>query len=98
MHLMYSIDPKTGKRLYTLKKAAPDGKASTSAHPGKSTLDANFHGRQAHLADTAFFFSSPPLVLFHTARFSPDDKFSAQRVACKKRFGIHPTQQPREAM
>jgi H/ACA ribonucleoprotein complex subunit 3 len=43
-------------------------------------------------------FSSPPLVLFHTARFSPDDKFSAQRVACKKRFGIHPTQQPREAM
>jgi H/ACA ribonucleoprotein complex subunit 3 len=25
----------------------------------------------------------------HPARFSPDDKFSAQRVACKKRFGIY---------
>lgn len=36
MHLMYSIDPKTGKRLYTLKKVAPDGTASTSAHPGTS--------------------------------------------------------------
>ena len=30
----------------------------------------------------------------HPARFSPDDKFSAQRVACKKRFGLLPTQQP----
>ena len=38
MHLMYSIDPKTGKRLYTLKKVAPDGKASTSAHPGTCFL------------------------------------------------------------
>ena len=65
MHLMYSIDPKTGKRLYTLKKVAPDGKASTSAHP---------------------------------ARFSPDDKFSSQRVACKKRFGLHMCQQPRAEM
>ena len=35
---MYSIDPKTGKRLYTLKKVAPDGKASTSAHPGTCFL------------------------------------------------------------
>lgn len=26
------------------------------------------------------------------ARFSPDDKFSSQRVACKKRFNILPTQ------
>lgn len=25
----------------------------------------------------------------HPARFSPDDKFSRQRVACKKRFGIY---------
>eukprot|EP01031_Cornospumella_fuschlensis_P038549 gene38549-46856_t len=30
----------------------------------------------------------------HPARFSPDDKFSRERVACKKRFGILPTQQP----
>lgn len=25
----------------------------------------------------------------HPARFSPDDKFSKHRVACKKRFGIY---------
>ena len=30
----------------------------------------------------------------HPARFSPDDKFSKQRVACKKRFGLLPTQKP----
>mmetsp|Transcript_24853 Transcript_24853/g.36868 ORF Transcript_24853/g.36868 Transcript_24853/m.36868 type:complete len:111 (+) Transcript_24853:2-334(+) len=25
----------------------------------------------------------------HPARFSPDDKFSRHRIACKKRFGIY---------
>ena len=28
------------------------------------------------------------------AGFSPDDKFSKERVICKKRFGLLPTQQP----
>ncbi|EIM23682.1 Nop10p-domain-containing protein [Wallemia mellicola CBS 633.66] len=31
----------------------------------------------------------------HPARFSPDDKYSRQRVTIKKRFGILPTQLPR---
>ena len=35
-----------------------------------------------------------PTVSAHPARFSPDDKFSSQRVTCKKRFGILLTQQP----
>ncbi|KAJ1859472.1 snoRNP complex protein, partial [Coemansia sp. RSA 486] len=30
----------------------------------------------------------------HPARFSPDDKYSRQRVTLKRRFGILPTQQP----
>ena len=30
----------------------------------------------------------------HPARFSPDDKFSRQRVACKKRFGLYLPDQP----
>ncbi|RYR18173.1 hypothetical protein Ahy_B03g062801 [Arachis hypogaea] len=30
----------------------------------------------------------------HPARFSPDDKYSRQRVLLKKRFGLLPTQQP----
>ncbi|KAI7830914.1 nucleolar RNA-binding protein [Kickxella alabastrina] len=29
----------------------------------------------------------------HPARFSPDDKYSRQRVTLKRRFGILPTQQ-----
>ena len=60
MYLMYYLDEK-GNRVYTLKKTAPDGSPTQSAHP---------------------------------ARFSPDDKFSKQRVACKKRFGLLPTQKP----
>ena len=28
----------------------------------------------------------------HPARFSPDDKFSKERIATKKRFGLLPTQ------
>ncbi|KAL1625722.1 snoRNP complex protein [Diplodia seriata] len=31
----------------------------------------------------------------HPARFSPDDKYSRQRVTLKKRFGLLPTQQPK---
>ncbi|KAJ2081226.1 snoRNP complex protein [Coemansia sp. RSA 988] len=30
----------------------------------------------------------------HPARFSPDDKYSRQRVTLKRRFGLLPTQQP----
>ncbi|XP_009608322.1 H/ACA ribonucleoprotein complex subunit 3-like protein [Nicotiana tomentosiformis] len=30
----------------------------------------------------------------HPARFSPDDKYSRQRVLLKKRFGLLPTQKP----
>jgi len=85
MHLMYYIVD--GKRVYTLKKSAPCGTATVSAHPGKKLT-------------TSIFFSTPPptpiahsLVLLE-ARFSPDDKFSRQRVTLKKRFGILPTQLP----
>jgi len=35
-----------------------------------------------------------PTKSAHPARFSPDDKFSAQRILIKKRFSILPTQTP----
>lgn len=60
MYLMYYEDEQ-GNRVYTLKKLAPDGNPTKSAHP---------------------------------ARFSPDDKFSRERVTLKKRFGLLPTQLP----
>ncbi len=34
----------------------------------------------------------------HPARFSPDDKFSKQRVTIKKRFGVLLTQTPAPAL
>lgn len=37
-------------------------------------------------------------TLTHTARFSPDDKFSRHRVTLKKRFGLLLTQQPTKPM
>ena len=59
MHLMYYLNAE-GNRVYSLKKATPEGNPTISAHP---------------------------------ARFSPDDKFSRHRIACKKRFNLLPTQQ-----
>jgi H/ACA ribonucleoprotein complex subunit 3 len=55
MHLMHYQDPKSGKRVYTLKKQSPTGAITKSSHP---------------------------------ARFSPDDKYSRQRVTLKKRFAV----------
>jgi len=37
--------------------------------------------------------SEKPTLSAHPARFSPDDKFSKERITCKKRFGLLPTQQ-----
>ena len=37
-------------------------------------------------------------VSAHPARFSPDDKFSKQRIACKRRFGLLLTQKPRDEL
>jgi H/ACA ribonucleoprotein complex subunit 3 len=35
-----------------------------------------------------------PTSSAHPARFSPDDKFSKERITTKKRFGLLPTQSP----
>ncbi|ORY30890.1 Nop10p-domain-containing protein [Rhizoclosmatium globosum] len=41
MHLMYYDSPE-GKRIYTLKKVAPDGKVTKSAHPARFSPDDKF--------------------------------------------------------
>ncbi|KIX09851.1 H/ACA ribonucleoprotein complex subunit 3 [Rhinocladiella mackenziei CBS 650.93] len=38
MHLMYTEDPNTGKRIYTLKKVL-DGVVTKSAHPARFSPD-----------------------------------------------------------
>ena len=35
-----------------------------------------------------------PTFSAHPARFSPEDKFSRERLAIKKRFGLLPIQHP----
>lgn len=36
-----------------------------------------------------------PTISAHPARFSPEDKYSRQRIIIKKRFGLLLTQQPK---
>ena len=84
MHLMYSIDETTGKRLYTLKKAAPDGKASTSAHPGihsfsspnlhRKFMSIFFSTRNVQLTLFYFFY-----YLFHSSSSSFHSTFLSRR-------------------
>ncbi|XP_018331844.1 H/ACA ribonucleoprotein complex subunit 3-like [Agrilus planipennis] len=35
-----------------------------------------------------------PTFSAHPARFSPEDKYSRERIIIKKRFGLLPTQKP----
>ena len=35
-----------------------------------------------------------PTFSAHPPRFSPEDKYSRERITIKKRFGLLPTQQP----
>jgi len=55
------------------------------------------HAGMHHMAPASLQKIGPdgtPTKSAHPARFSPDDKFSRERITNKKRFGILPTQQP----
>ena len=148
MHLMYYMNA-AGRRVYTLKKEAPNGEITYSAHPGKRDDDTQVEGEEDgrgegvgadswclrlclhHLLRSSQALTTlrgqergqkgqtlerqecivgrrhalrlaltpnphpPPAFPPHptTARFSPDDKFSKQRLTLKKRFNLLPTQQ-----
>ncbi|KAJ1448764.1 H/ACA ribonucleoprotein complex, subunit Nop10 [Pelagophyceae sp. CCMP2097] len=55
-------------------------------------VDAN--GKRVYTLKKCHGSESAPTTSAHPARFSPDDKFSSQRLVCKKRFGLLLTQQP----
>lgn len=72
--------------------------AGDARKPGKKkneacgpTLPLLPHTRQKNVDGT-------PTASAHPARFSPDDKFSRERVECKRRFGLLPTQKPAPAL
>jgi H/ACA ribonucleoprotein complex subunit 3 len=90
MHLMYYLDS-TGTRVYTLKVRSwlpIDWRLAAlrcATFESKfSPLPSSVLSLQKETPDESKVTESA-----HPARFSPDDKFSAQRVACKKRFGIY---------
>jgi len=39
-----------------------------------------------------------PTLSAHPARFSPEDKYSRERITIKRRFGLLPTQQSKQVM
>ncbi|EGB06363.1 NOP10 Ribonucleoprotein [Aureococcus anophagefferens] len=51
-------------------------------------------GNRVYTLKKSYGDDAKPTTSAHPARFSPDDKFSSQRIACKKRFGLLLTQQP----
>jgi rRNA maturation protein Nop10 len=106
MHLMYYADA-SGKRTYTLKVRCtllPELYARILTplcpvclpedHPrGGANLLCTPRYEQA-LRSPAPGSGALRLSVLLAARFSPDDKFSRHRVACKKRHGLLPTQKP----
>ena len=67
----------SNERVYTMAKVDPQGNPTFSAHPA----------RFSKLLDLISCFYS---LIF---RFSPEDKYSRQRITIKKRFGLLLTQQ-----
>ena len=102
---MYYLNEK-GERVYTLKvreRRRPPPTALRHPVATEQTLDAESALRTSRDSRASASLPSPrqktapdgsPTQSAHPARFSPDDKFSKQRVACKKRFGLLPTQKP----
>ncbi|RZC90079.1 hypothetical protein C5167_044709, partial [Papaver somniferum] len=88
MYLQYYIND-NGDKVYTVKKESPLGKATESAHPVYV-----FYSLLTAYTTSHFSCNNHHTFLHTAARFSPDDKYSRQRVLLKKRFGLLPTQKP----
>lgn len=106
MYLMYHTS-EDGTRNYTLKVRVAGmvwslGCPKIWAAPAVAWRD----GMPAHLPTPGLALGPPsplpqkvgpngnPTLSAHPARFSPDDKFSRERVTTKRRFNLLPTQHP----
>lgn len=86
MYLMYH-DDEEGNRVYTLQvRLLIQLSPCLALAVPCSRSQVTFSIVQKATADGA------PTQSAHPARFSPDDKFSRERIICKKRFGLLPTQ------
>lgn len=81
---MYHEDEE-GNRVYTLQVGA--------AYVWVVAHCLSLHSRTVVTLLQKATTNGTPTQSAHPARFSPDDKFSRERIICKKRFGLLPTQQ-----
>jgi len=86
MHLMHYLDA-SGNRVYTLKVSDFCALIVFSPWPFSHNINHNTIILSRLLQKQTPEGSVTESA--HPARFSPDDKFSRHRVACKKRFGIY---------
>lgn len=94
MYLMYYNNAE-GVRVYTLSVGFDGDFVVPRLHACSKFEDAShaiYLFYFVHLQKVAP--DGTPTESAHPARFSPDDKFSRERVTCKKRFNLLPTQQP----
>ena len=92
---MYYMNEK-GERVYTLQVRERGRRRARRMRVARARRRQPY-GRATDAPDFATQKTAPdgtPTLSAHPARFSPDDKFSKQRVALKKRFSLLPTQQP----
>ena len=81
-----------GNRVYTLAKTDPAGNPTFSAHPARWS----YGQMKLHTVLQQYSYITKPRssLNYETCRFSPEDKYSRQRITIKKRFNLLPTQGP----
>ena len=85
--IIITLLPKNMNQIQFVQKESPLGSATESAHPGESPQPScGFVRNLFELLKTNW------VVVLIAARFSPDDKYSKERVLLKKRFGLLPIQ------
>jgi H/ACA ribonucleoprotein complex subunit 3 len=82
---MYYLDSK-GDRVYTLKVRKTFAYPYTGIGPSRPLI---LMPRKIDSVQQKDSPAKKKTESAHPARFSPDDKFSRQRIACKKRFGLY---------
>ena len=97
MHLMYTLDA-AGNRVYTMKVNYRLVTVTPFYDEGSNYL----HHYYCILSNTQLIIDGfqkedlvgKPTTSAYPVRFSPDDKFTRERIICKKRFNVLPTQGP----
>lgn len=96
MYLMYYLD-ESGKRVYTLKVQFLQyniGLLISFLFFRKPTLRETARFQHIQVFHKISFKTLTSYDIFIVARFSPEDKYSKERLTIKKRFNLLLTQKP----